>query len=232
MMMQFRLQQSLIVLIEESTQARAPVLLAVIPLHANCTLKQATADNESIVIAQHGYAHINHAPRGQGLGAWELGLHRGEQAVMADLKQGYEILASQFENRFIAVVVPPWNRIDSNLFKPMFEFGYCGVSAFGPSSNQVDNGLIEINCHCDPIKWKGGPRFTGEQKSIAMVCEHLQMRRTNVTRTDEPTGLLTHHLDMDEQSWQFVARLGEIITAHPAAKWCHPRAIFNFKNND
>ncbi len=215
-------------LIRESLCVDAPLLLAVIPLHVKSTLKDVVASYDHLTIAQHGYAHINHAPKGQGLGAWELGLHRGKQAVMGDLADGYQILTSMFGDRFIPVVVPPWNRIDSSLFKSMSKFGYRGVSAFGSTdSGKLTNGMVQANCHCDPIKWKGGPRFTGEEKSIAMVCKHLQMQRINVTRIDEPTGLLTHHLDMDEQSWQFVAKLGEMVHSHPAAKWCHPKTIFH-----
>lgn len=217
-------------LIEESTQAQAPLLLAVIPLKARSSLKDTLYKNEHIVIAQHGYAHINHAPRGQGLGAWEIGLHRGEHVVMDDLAKGFQILLSMFEDRFIPVVVPPWNRIDSGIFKPMADFGYLGVSAFGSlPSNEEDNDLIQVNCHCDPIKWKGGARFTGEEKSIAMICEHLKLRRTNKIQLNESTGLLTHHLDMDEPSWLFVHQLGKMLKAHPAAQWCDPKTLFNIK---
>ena len=214
-------------LIKETTLAQAPLLLASIPLHANSTLVNTLIEHKHIVIAQHGYAHINHAPRGQGLGAWEMGLHRGEQAVVDDLKQGYKFLSELFPDKLIPVVVPPWNRIDSSLFTAMYELGYKGVSAFGALDKiELDSGMIQINCHCDPIKWKGGPHFTGVEKSIAMICEHLTQRRNKLVAVDEPTGLLTHHLDMDKQSWQFVVRLGEVINAHPAALWCHPNTIF------
>ena len=214
-------------LIKETTKTQAPLLLASIPLHVKASLFKAISENEQIIIAQHGYAHINHAPHGQGLGAWELGLHRGEQAALTDLKQGCKILSEMFADKFIPVVVPPWNRIDNQLFSAMSEIGYKGVSAFGASNSiNLENGLIQVNCHCDPIKWKGGARFTGVEKSLAMVCEHLTQRRNNIVTVDEPTGLLTHHLDMDEQAWQFVAKLGEVINAHQAAQWCHPNTIF------
>ena len=36
---------------------------------------------------------------------------------------------------------------------------------------------------------------------------------------DEPTGLLTHHLDMDEASWAFVEELIGRTRDHSAASW-------------
>lgn len=213
---------------QESVQAQASLLLAAIPLNVDSTLVKTLESHPNIVIAQHGYAHINHAPRGQESGAWELGLHRGEGAVMNDLQRGHEILSALFEDKFIPVVAPPWNRIDHDLYDPMSKSGYKGVSAYGQCETlePLDN-FIQMNCHCDPIKWKGGARFTGEDKSIMMVCRHLKFRRTNPSKINEATGLLTHHLDMDEDSWGFVSKLAQNINQHCAAKWCHPIDLFN-----
>ena len=215
-------------LINQSIVANSPLLLAVIPANVDPDLLSAVTKHEHVLIAQHGYAHINHAPRGQGLGAWELGMHRGEQAVMNDLIEGYEILSSLFNNKFVPVVVPPWNKIDSALFKAMSINGYKGVSAFGlRECAEPVTGLIQINCHCDPIKWKGGARFAGDEKALNMIIEHLVARRTGKHSLTEPTGLLTHHIDMDDLAWQFVAGLAEQIKNHPAACWCDPRLLFN-----
>ena len=83
------------------------LLLAVIPATAQLTLPAALASSSHVFVAQHGYAHVNHAPRGQGLGAWEIGLHRGEAAVMDDLAKGWDILENLFETGFLPVLVPP-----------------------------------------------------------------------------------------------------------------------------
>ena len=212
-------------LIHESLDAG--LLLAVIPKRADSSLTDEVAKHQHIVVAQHGYQHVNHAPRGQGMGAWELGMHRGQQAVMGDLAAGKEVLCSLFNEQFIPVVVPPWNRIDTSLYQHLVEAGYWGVSAFGMTDrDQSIKGLTQLNCHCDPIKWKGGAQFTGTEKSISMLCEHLQARRTGLVRTDEPTGFLTHHLDMDEQSWSFTSQLNQLVLEHPAAKWCDPKSLF------
>ncbi len=203
------------------------LLLAVIPSRLEPTLKSTLAQTPHVQVAQHGYAHINHAPRGQGLGAWELGLHRGIDKVMADLDAGRRRLEDQFESQFLPVVVPPWNRIAPELLQPIASRGYRGVSAFGPRlAAQPEPGLRVINAHCDPIRWKSETRFRGVDKVIAQLVEHLQARRNGTVDSEEATGFLTHHIDLDAAGWEFSARLAELIDHHAAAQWCAPKELF------
>jgi len=205
--------------------AATGLLLAVIPARLDDALGPAIAAAPHVRIAQHGFAHVNHAPKGQGLGAWELGLHRGEAAVLSDLDAGGTRLAAVFGDRFLPVVVPPWNRIDPALFDPLAARGYRGVSAFGPRAGGP-HGLVIANAHCDPIKWKGGARFAGEVKALGELVEHLEARRTGAVDAGEPTGFLTHHIDLDEDGCAFCARLAEAVDRHPAARWRDSLDIF------
>ncbi len=43
---------------------------------------------------------------------------------------------------------------------------------------------------------------------------------------DEPTGLLTHHLEHDEPCWAFIDRLLEETRGHPAVRWLSAEEIF------
>ena len=204
------------------------LLLAVIPTRLDPSLSPALAHAPHVRIAQHGYAHINHAPRGLGLGAWELGLHRGLDKVMADLDAGHTILEDQFESSLLPVVVPPWNRIAAELLKPIAMNGFYGVSAFGPRDHKhPEPGLTIVNAHCDPIRWKSGPQFRGVTKTIAQLLAHLQARRTGNVDADEPTGLLTHHIDLDAAGWEFCTQLASMINQHDGAKWCAPQHLFS-----
>jgi len=212
-------------LIDISSQAG--LLLAVIPTRLDDALAQALVTAPHVYVAQHGYAHINHAPRGQGLGAWELGLHRDLDVVMADLDAGRERLDKYFDFNFLPVIVPPWNRIADELLRPIALRGYKGVSAFGAREEiNPEQGLTIVNAHCDPINWKSGPRFRGETKSINHLIEHLQARRAGSVDATEPTGLLTHHIDLDEAGWEFCIRLAETIDHHAAAEWLSPKDLF------
>jgi len=211
--------------------ANAGLLLAVIPASLEHSLGRALADVAHVHIAQHGYAHINHAQRGAGLGAWELGLHRGESAVLTELDLGRKRLEELFGSSFLPVVVPPWNRIAAELLQPLATRGYVGVSAFGArAAKHPVPGLLVVNAHCDPIRWKSGARFAGESKTIAQLIDHLQARRAGLVDADEPTGFLTHHLDLDSTGWDFCARLARVVEEHPGARWISPEHVFECRS--
>ena len=197
------------------------LLLAVIPVNAEAELANAVSTLSHVKVAQHGYAHTNHASRGQGLGAWELGLHRSEQIVLDELDRGRRHLEALFDDDFTPVIVPPWNHIDPALLAPVAARGFSGVSGFGPRENaRLSGGFVTVNSHCDPIRWKTGAKFKGETKTINQLVEHLQARRTGKADAAEPTGYLTHHIDLDEEGWAFSHDLVQLINSHPAACWC------------
>ena len=203
------------------------LLLAVVPARLDSTLATALADAPHVYVAQHGYAHVNHAPRGLGLGAWELGLHRGLETVMSELNIGRAILHDQFQSRYLQVLVPPWNRIAPELIKPIAADGFYGVSAFGPRENcNQEPGMTVVNTHCDPIRWKSGAQFRGTGKAISQLCEHLEARRIGSVDADEPTGFLTHHIELDAAGWHFSEKLANMIHQHRAAQWCSPKQLF------
>jgi len=208
------------------------LLLAVVPAPLQASLTEAVAQaieekGPFVRVAQHGYAHINHAPRGQGLGAWELGLHRGESAVLKDLDAGRKILESAFGKSFLPVLVPPWNHIAPQLHDAIAARGYRALSTEGPRlAREWVPGLLSINGHCDPIRWKGGARFAGESKTLKSLVEHLQQRREGVVDSAEPTGFVTHHLDLDNEGWKFCEKLAQRINAHPGAVWVQPDELF------
>jgi len=211
-----------------SMTSTSGLLLAVIPANVNSSLKLEIANAAHVQVAQHGYAHINHAPRGQGLGAWEIGLHRGHGAVLDDLDKGRVILEDLFSDDFLPVLVPPWNRIDPALFGAIAARHYCAISAFGPrTASESVPGLNQINAHCDPIRWKGGPHFAGEAKTLDQLTAHLQSRRTGSVDAHEPTGFLTHHIDLDDAGWEFCERLVSVIDEHSGAQWWQPGTVFS-----
>lgn len=203
------------------------LLLAVIPALADQSLATALAGCSHVRVAQHGYAHKNYAERGQGQGAWELGMHRGEAAVLADLDNGRKHLQDLFGISFMPVVVPPWNHLAAELLEPIAERAYAGVSAFGPrDSTGQPSGLIMVNAHCDPIRWKEGARFRGESKTINQLVDHLHARRHARVDADEPTGFLTHHKDLDAPAWAFCEQLASRVADHPGATWLSPVDVF------
>lgn len=201
-----------------SAMFEVPVHLAVIPAHLAHSLKTAVAAAPQTRILQHGYAHVDHAPKGEG--SWELGRHRPVAFMLTELEQGFARLAALFAHRFLPVLVPPWTRIDAELVPLLPAAGFRALSMEGARPRPfAAPGLKALNAHCDPIKWKGGARFTGTERALDEIVGHLAARRRGLVDRSEPTGLCTHHLAHDEDVWGFVEALVGRTVAHPAARW-------------
>ncbi len=205
-------------LLDLSAAKAAPVTLAVIPAKMSPDLPARLTGAATVLVAQHGYAHADHAPRGEG--AWELGPHRPMATVLGELAHGRDMLGAAFGTRFVPVVVPPWTHIDPALVPQLAQAGFKGLSDFGArQARYAAPGLVEVNAHCDPIKWKGGAHFTGTSSALDGMVRHLAKRRRGEVDAEEPTGLLTHHLDMGDDVWDFAETLLTHLNAHKAAQW-------------
>ncbi len=203
-----------------------PCCLAAIPARIEDSLVHALQNSPHAWVLQHGFAHENHASQGQGLGAWELGLHRPLEAVLKELASGKKILETRFGQRFIPVVVPPWNRIEPALLKHFPDLGLIGLSA--EEDNQLVADAVRIvPAHADLLRWKGGTaRFAGAMKVAGQLVGNLRARRTGTAEQNTPTGVLTHHLEMDEAAWDFMAALLKVTATHPASRWLPAPEVF------
>lgn len=215
-------------LLEISSRHRIPCNLAVIPAAAENSLRERLSHAPLAWVLQHGYAHVNHAPRGQGSGAWELGLHRPMEAILQDLHQGRECLEAMFPDRFVPVVVPPWNRMAPEVYPHLARLGMAGVSAeWKPDPEFPAGGVRSVPAHVDLLRWKGKQaRFAGAEKVAGTLVEHLRRKRLEPREVSNPTGILTHHLEMDEDAWSFMDTLAQVTRAHGACRWLSAREIF------
>ncbi|MEQ8371119.1 MAG: polysaccharide deacetylase family protein, partial [Alphaproteobacteria bacterium] len=208
-----------------------PLALAVIPARLQDSLGPRLAGLDGrrwpdgrLSLLQHGYSHTNHAPDGEK--KCELGPHRPLPLTHGDLATGWARLqtlatAGTGPARLLPVLVPPWNRIAPGLIPALPEMGYGGLSRFGRRARPRPlAGLLEINCHLDPVDWRGrhGPAhaFMGEAPALAPLLEFTAALGTpdlgapDMTAPGpaaEPFGLLTHHLDHDHDGWRFLQRL-------------------------
>jgi len=202
-----------------------PLALAVVPYQLMPALVTRLAEVANVAVLQHGWRHANHA--GKGEGGWEQGDHRPLAEVLAELALGRERLAAAFGARFLPVLAPPWNHVAPQVVQALPDVGFTGLSTFRARVAAAPaQGLAQVNGHCDPIRWKGGARFAGTEKALADLVGHLGARRTGAADPAEPTGLVTHHLALDEAAWTFVAELLRRTTAHPAARWQSAGEIF------
>lgn len=198
--------------------SEVPVALAAIPAALEPSLVDAVARCAQATIVQHGYAHRNHASHGGRNG--ELGAHRPAEVVVAELVIGRDVLERSFGERFSALLVPPWNRIDDAVIARLPAARFHGLSTFGPrSAVQPAPGIVQCNTHVDLIAWRRDRAFIGADAAIDRLVGHLRARREGSVDAKEPTGILTHHLNFEPDTWAFLALLVARTRQHEAAIW-------------
>jgi hypothetical protein len=198
----------LIRLLELAGQHDAPLALAVVPLWLEPDAQAQIAASRQASVLQHGSAHTDHGPvDGKPI---ELG-GRPADAVAAEIAQGRGLLVEAFGSGFLAVQVPPWNRIDPALIGRLPELGFAGFSTFGRrAAPELVPGLVQINTHLDPIDWRETRLFVGEPAALTQLIDALD--------AEEPIGVLSHHLAMDEPGWRFLDQLIGLLSRHPGAR--------------
>jgi len=205
---------------------RVPITIAAIPAGADRTLAAAIADCPPASVVQHGYAHANHAPPGER--SAELGAHRGVLERIAELDRGREALRALFAQRFVPVLVPPWNRIAGDVVGALPRAELRGLSCFGArATREPVPGVVQANAHVDLIAWRRDRRFIGAAAALERLAAHLRARREGETDASEPTGILTHHLVCDDDAFVFLDACCAFLHDHPAAAWLRVDAIFS-----
>ena len=203
-----------------------PLALAVIPERLDEALGDWLDSRPQVSVLQHGFAHVNHAAAGER--SIELGGDHPPAQALAELASGFAHLERLFGERFVPVLVPPWNRIAPGLVPELSSLGLRGLSTMRVrKSPHPAAGLLQVNAHLDPVHWRGDRGFIGSYPSIAILVQHLVAKRTGYRDRDEPTGLLTHHLAQNETVWRFAGRLLQVLNEHPAAGWTGAPEIWN-----
>lgn len=198
-----------------------PLALAIVPAGATPALAARLAVTPKVDLLQHGYAHTNHAPPGDK--KIELGPHRPAMFVLGELGTGRMALERLFGNRGLPVVVPPWNRISPALVPTLPEVGYRGLSTFGIRRRaRPVAGLLQVNTHVDLIDWRTR-RFAGTETVLEAFRQALAAARQG---TDEPVGILSHHLAMDEAAWDFLSSFWGIMKGTPGIRMTPAHDLF------
>jgi hypothetical protein len=206
-------------------EARVPVAIAAVPAGARPSLADAVGACAQATVLQHGYAHRNRAPAGAR--SAERSEARPVAPCLDELLLGRARLQQLLGERFVPVMVPPWNRADAPVLRALADAGFDALSRFGPRDGaQAVPGLAQVNTHVDLVAWRRGRTFIGADAALERTAAHLRARRTGMADAGEPTGLLTHHLAFDAAAFDFVAQLLAATGAHPAVAWCDVRAAF------
>ncbi|MGE5151311.1 MAG: polysaccharide deacetylase family protein [Rhodospirillaceae bacterium] len=197
-----------------------PLALAVVPAGATQALAARLSQAPGIDLLQHGYAHSNHAPAGEKKA--ELGPERPAMVVLGELGTGWLALERLFGASVLPVLVPPWNRIAPGLVPALPEIGFRGLSTFGsrPRTRLV-SGWVQVNTHIDLIDWRSR-RFAGAETVLGAFARALVASRDS----EEPLGLLSHHLAMDEAGWDFLNSFWERVGGTPGIGIAAANSLF------
>lgn len=191
-----------------------PVAIAAIPLGVEPSLIERLRDERDVRVMVHGLRHANHAQPDQKRA--EFGSGRRLPEMEAETRRGLETIRSSFPRQALAVFAPPWNRIDPQLEPHLAALGYGGLSTFGPRRRAVADGLTVVNTHLDPVDWRGTRGALGiDRLAVALKPVLDAAGRAGAV---EPIGLLTHHLDFDEELWSLTTGLVETLLAHPVIR--------------
>lgn len=195
-------------LLDLSRDHAIPLALAVIPEPTGAPLADRLGGMKDIRVAVHGWSHRNHAPPGEK--KQELGAHRPAQVVLDELAMGLARLRDLHRERFVPVLVPPWNRIDAGIVAALPALGFRALSTFGPAA---PSPLQRINTHVDLMDWHG---TRGGRPTEALFSELASI----IARPDSgAVGILSHHLVHDAQAWAFLATLFDLTRGHPGCVW-------------
>lgn len=202
-----------------------PVCLAVIPNDAQPGLEALAGSNANVAIVVHGVTHENFAAPGEK--KCELVEERPLQMMGRQLAQGLETLVALAGDITLPVLVPPWNRIAGTLIPLLPAHGFQGLSTYGERRSSAPTpGLFQVNCHVDPIDWRGGRNFVGTEEALEILIGHLARRRLGVADAGEPTGLLTHHAIWAQEGFAFLEKVFDRTQHHPAVRWLRPHEVF------
>lgn len=186
---------------------QVPACLAVIPHNTGKELSMYLNNESHVSVSVHGWAHENHAHNDEK--KQELGSHRPASAVISELDRGYEYLQQLYDEQFVPLLVPPWNRIADDVVQGLPEIGFQALSTFGPE--KLSNIRL-INTHVDLIDWKG---TRGGRTTVDLVADLVKA----IQKIETPIGFLTHHLVHDEIAWRFMEQLFEVTANNEACQW-------------
>jgi hypothetical protein len=206
------------------TLARVPIALAVIPATLEPSLPALLKSHGAVSVLQHGFDHKNRAPAGAKKS--EFPATRAWPEIAADLAKGRDRLANAFGEQFVPALTPPWNRIEPAHADQLGGLGYRGLTTYLPRKKPGIAGVTQVNTHVDVIDWHGTRGFLGLRPTLHLLVQHLEAKRLGSADPAESTGLLTHHLVHDTETWDFLGALLDWCAKKPIIKWRSAADLF------
>ncbi len=199
--------------------------IAVIPQLADPLLAAELAGTDHQVW-QHGYAHKNHAGDVHaGARYSELGDERDASIVLTELAAGQRRLEQLFGERSAPVLVPPFGHIGHSVAARIDEAGYRAVSLHGSAGARVKVPIPLLNTHVDVLDWTLPNRAMPTELLMQQLTEAAVQATQSALARAIPIGVLTHHLDLPDESWTFMREIVCLINEHNGARWIAPQDL-------
>lgn len=184
----------------------ATIDLAVIPALVGPALARQLAPTKSYDVMQHGFRHLNHS--GEGILKNEFGPGRDVHGRLADLQEGHSILGDLFEDKFIPILAPPWNRIDDALIEWLPSIGLNCLSRYAEHVRPLDGPTpVNLDVQIDLYDWGRGRSLNLCEMTDLMV-QRIRANRSKSDKHDLTIGLLTHH---ELHNPEFASGLSEFL---------------------
>jgi peptidoglycan/xylan/chitin deacetylase (PgdA/CDA1 family) len=195
-----------------------PLALAVVPAWLEATVTAKIRAAAEVHVLQHGWDHADHAPCGAK--RIELGGLISEQSSSQNLAAGKALLERAFGERFLPVLVPPWNRIDERCLNALCRLGFKAVSGFANDRRGAACGLVQVNARVDVIDWRNDRRI----KSTARI--EAEIRSLLAQPEVGSIGLLSHHLDMTLDDLDRLAHVFGYLDTVGRCRWAGAPELF------
>jgi hypothetical protein len=210
--------ERLLPLLRLATARRAPLALAVVPAWLAAGTVRQVLGTAAATVLQHGIAHANHAlPPAKKI---ELGGSADVSRLLRELAHRRTTLRHAFGDRFLTVLVPPWNRIAPALLSRLSEAGFTGISTFGPRAADTSPGVTRVNTHLDLTLWHENARPMPLDDALDALTRLVTRHR------DEPIGILSHHQVMDAGAFATLDRILALVQDHPSARLATAQELF------
>ena len=183
-------------LLELAERHDLPLALAVVPMWLDANTQARIAASPNATVLQHGFAHADHAaPEGRSI---ELGGRDPGPSSASWQRPGHArgCVRLCLPGGAGAALEPAGHRPGRapdrlRVRRP--------VHLRPARRRQGRAGPGQVNTHLDPVDWRGTRLFVGETAALTRLVAVLD--------AEEPIGILSHHLAMDEAGWAFLDRL-------------------------
>jgi hypothetical protein len=196
------LRKLLAIFLEEE----APVNLQIIPdrltpAAASLLLQHHRLRPDLFELNQHGWRHINHEREGR---KCEFGPSRDFDEQLADIASGRKVLEETLGAAFSLVFTPPWNRCTAETLRALDQLGFQGYSGFRSGEPVSGYGFRDVSVTLDLHRWKNGVTMKGADEIVSGLISQL--------RDSDTIGIMLHHKVMDEDGFDFLSYLLEILS--------------------